>query len=70
MWQEFAFASDIDEPGKSDLGDDSAELAARCANAVCGRPVSSREDFTGDDECRCVGSKVLEEVRHTVLYLL
>ena len=67
MRQKFTFAANVDESRETDLSDDSSELSASGTDTVGGRPVSSGEDFTWDDESCGVGSEILEEVGHAVL---
>ena len=54
------------EPIKDDLRDECAKFTARCSYAMCRRAISRWEQLSGNDECRSVRTKVLEEVGHTV----
>jgi len=58
--------TNVTKTGKSDLGDNSAELAGSSRDTVGGGTVTGRENLSRNDKSRCVGTKVLEEVRQTV----
>lgn len=49
-----------------DLSDDGTEFAGGGRDTVSGRSVTSREDFSGNDESSSVGSKVLHKVGSAV----
>ena len=59
-------ASDIDHLREPHLGDDRAELPARCRDTMRRRAVPRRERLAGDDERYRVRAEVLEEVREAV----
>lgn len=63
---ELVLAADVDELTKAKLGNDGAELSGRGGDTVCGRAVTGGEGFTGNDEGRRVGPKVLEEIGEAV----
>ena len=48
------------------LRNDSADFARSCRDTVSGGSITSRENFTGDDESGGVRTEVLEEVAETV----
>ena len=50
MLQELVLATDIDQTGKSDLSNDSTELARSGGDTVTGRPVAGREDLARNDK--------------------
>ena len=54
------------EPIKDDLRDECAEFTAGGSNAMCRRAISRWEQLSGNDKCRRVRAKVLEEVGHAV----
>lgn len=63
---ECVLATNILEPGETDLGDDGSQLAARSRDTMGRRTITSGEGFTGDNESRSVGTEVLEEVGEAV----
>lgn len=50
------------------LSDDGTEFTRSGRDTVSGRSVTSREDFSGNDEGSSVGSKVLHKVGSAVLF--
>lgn len=66
MLDELVRSANIPELSETDLGNNSAKLSASGTDTVRGRPVTSRERFTGYDERGRVGPEVLEEVGETV----
>ena len=58
--------TDITEAGEPDLGNNGSKLAGSGRDTVGGRTITSGEHFSGNNESRRVGAKVLEEVRQTV----
>ena len=63
---ELVRTADILKLGETDLGNNSAELAAGSGDTVSGRAVASGESFSGNDEGGCIGAEVLEEVGKAV----
>lgn len=59
-------STDILELHKADLGDNSTKLTTGSRDTVSSRSITSREDFSWDDEGGGVGTKVLEEVGEAV----
>lgn len=66
MVEEFVRATNVLQAGKADLRDDGTELATRCRDTVCRGPVTSREDFSRNNECSNIRPEILEEVRNAV----
>ena len=66
MLHELVRTADILKLGETDLGNNSAELAAGSGDTVRGRAVASRESFSRNDEGGCIGAEVLEEVGEAV----
>src|SRR5258708_1022263 len=66
VFDEFPRSTDILELTEPDLGDDSTQLATSGGDTVSGRTITSGEDFSRDDECGCVGTKVEEEIAQAV----
>ena len=64
--EEFIGPTNIDELGKSHLGNNSTELSACSGNAVACRTVTCREHLSGYNKCSGIWAKVLEEVREAV----
>ena len=62
MTDELVCTTDVPQALESNLGDNSTELATCCRNAVCGRPITSGESLSRNDEGGGVGTEVLEEI--------
>lgn len=66
MLHEFVRAPNVNKLSKTDLGNDSSELARGSRNTVGCRTVTSWECLSRNNKSGGVGAEVLEEVREAV----
>jgi len=66
MSNEMILPTNILQPRKTNLSDNSSQFPARCAYSVRCTSVACRERLTRYDKCGYVGPEVLEEVCYAV----
>lgn len=66
MLDEVVRTTNILQAGKADLRNDGTKLSGGGRNTVARGAITSREDFSGNDEGRCIGPEILEEIRQAV----
>ena len=66
MIQPSVGSASVSQGTDQSLRNNSPDFTGSSADTVRGRSISRGKDFTGNDKCRRIGSKVLEEVAKTV----